>query len=98
MFALDKITHFSVGANISFLASMAGPGCGTAAAVLAGRGKEVWDNRQNRAAAARGERAPHSVERADQVATFLGGLAADVFVQFALPHRVNVLASIFTMM
>ncbi len=89
---LDKITHFSVGFNFGVAAAMAGPGCGTIAAGAAGRAKEVWDNRKNREAAARGELPPHGVERADQVATLLGGLAADLFVQFVLPHRVNLLA------
>lgn len=94
---LDKLTHFIAGFLIGILASPGGMGAPTAAAFLAGRAKEISDNRANRKAIAAGKEPPHSYEIADQVVTTAGGLAADLWSTFVLPLRIEVLAFIFTM-
>lgn len=95
---LDKRHHFVYGFAIGILASPGGMGAPTAAAYVAGRAKEIRDNRSNRAAVAAGRKPPHSYERADQVATTAGGLAADLVATFVLPMRIEVLAKLFTML
>lgn len=95
--AADKLVHFFAGAFVGFLAAVGGAGAPTLAAVLVGGIKEASDRLANLSAYHGGTPAPHGVEWGDLAATAIGGLVADLYVYFAMPHRKNLLAVFITM-